>query len=299
MNHATRGVGRLRPLLRRYRREEGGGFRLKDYDPGDLATRLGHTDAEQLLADGVARLSELQTRLYAQHQWSLLLILQGMDSAGKDSTIKHVMSGVNPQGVQVTSFKTPGPDELAHDFLWRVHRAVPTRGHIGIFNRSHYEEVLICRVHPELLKPEGLPDEVMRHKFWRHRLEDIAAFERYLTHQGVVVVKVFLHISKDEQKRRFLSRLETPRKHWKFSAHDLTERDYWDAYQDAYERAIAATATPYAPWYIVPADHKPLAHVIVVEALIRALERLELHIPELPAEERKLLAAARHKLESE
>jgi len=299
MSQASNGASWARSLLRRYRIEDGTGFRLKDHDPTHLLERMGHADADQILADGVARLAELQTSLYAQNQWSLLLILQGMDSAGKDSTIKHVMSGVNPQGVHVTSFKQPGPDELAHDFLWRVHRAVPARGQIGIFNRSHYEEVLICRVHPEVLKHQGLPDEVTRHKFWRHRLEDIAAFERYLAHQGVIILKVFLNLSKEEQKRRFLSRLDTPRKHWKFSAHDLAERDYWDDYQNVYERAIAATAAPHAPWYVVPADHKPLAHVIVIEALIRALERLDLHIPELPPEEKQLLAKARHELENE
>ncbi len=287
-------------LLEKYRVTDGAGFKLKHYDPADQGGEaLSRADAEPLLADGVARLSALQTRLYAQDRWALLVTLQAMDAAGKDGTIKHVMTGVNPQGVVVTPFKQPGPEALEHDFLWRVHQAVPPRGRIGIFNRSHYEEVLVCRVHPELLDKQGLPDAVRGKKFWKHRLEDIAAFETYLARQGVAQVKFFLHLSKDEQKKRFLARIDTPDKNWKFSTADLKERSFWDAYQGSYEAAIAATAAKEAPWYVVPADHKWFAHLIVVEAMVAALEALDLEAPTMQEAERDALAQAREKLETE
>jgi len=235
-------------LLQRYRVADGGQFRLKDHDPADTGgLELDSDAARDLLVRDVARLADLQAKLYAQNSWSLLCVFQAMDAAGKDGTIKHVMSGVNPQGVQVSAFKAPGPEELAHDFLWRVVRELPERGRIGVFNRSHYEEVLVVRVHPELLQRQRLPDAVPGKHFWRDRLTDIAAFERYLARQGTVVQKFFLHVSKDEQRRRLLARLDEPDKNWKFSADDLKERARWDDYMDAYQRAIAATATPHAP----------------------------------------------------
>ncbi len=282
-------------LLKRCRVVDGDGFRLRDHDP---ASHHGLTReaAEAMLADGIARLASLQRRLYADGRHALLVVLQAMDAAGKDGTIAHVMTGVNPQGVQVTSFKAPAPSELAHDFLWRVHAAAPRRGMIGLFNRSHYEEVLVCRVHPEMLAAQSLPGPPDA-AFWRHRLADIAQFEAYLGRQGTTIVKIFLHLSKAEQRRRFLARLDTPDKTWKFSAADLRERERWDDYQDAYETAIAATASKHAPWYVVPADHKWYAHWVVVEALIHALERLELTMPTLSEEEATRLAEAREALE--
>ncbi len=283
--------------LKPYRITDGAGFRLRNHDPAD---RRGVDAAagEALLASGIERLAALQSKLFVEGRHALLVVLQAMDAAGKDGTIKHVMTGVNPQGVQVTAFKSPGPDSLAHDFLWRVHAAAPRRGMIGIFNRSHYEEVLICRVHPEMLEAQHLPDGSGSAAFWRQRLGDIANFEAYLGRQGTTIVKVFLHLSNAEQRRRFLARLETPKKLWKFSAADLRERERWDDYQDAYEAAIAATASKQAPWYVVPADHKWYAHLVVVEALIHALERLDMRVPELSAEETSRLADARKILES-
>ena len=289
-----------RKLLDRYRVTDGAKFRLEDHDPADRGGGLvDHDDVPKLLADGVARLSELQTRLYAAEAWSMLVVLQAMDAAGKDGTIKHVMTGVNPQGVVVTAFKQPGPEDLAHGFLWRVHPHAPAAGRIAIFNRSHYEDVLVTRVHPELLGHLHLPQAMRGKKFWRHRLEDIAAFEEYLVHQGTVVLKVFLHVSREEQKRRFLSRIDTPHKNWKFSAADIRERDFWDDYQTAYEQAIAATATEHAPWYVVPADDKPFAHLVVAEAMIDALRAMELKEPSPPKAECTLLAEARARLEAE
>jgi PPK2 family polyphosphate:nucleotide phosphotransferase len=287
-------------LLDRYRVTDGSDFRLDAYDPGDSGGGIVKTsDAEKLLADGVARLAELQQRLYADQGWSMLLVLQAMDAAGKDGTIRHVMTGVNPQGVAVTSFKQPGPEDISHGFLWRIHAHAPARGKIAIFNRSHYEDVLICRVHPEMVDRLNLPNAVRGRKFWKHRLEDIAAFERYLVHQGTVVIKIFLHLSKAEQKRRFLSRLDEPHKNWKFSAADLHERAHWDAYQDAYEAAIAATAAPHAPWFVVPADNKDFAHLVVAAAMIEALEGMELKEPTVSDAERDMLGKARAELEAE
>jgi PPK2 family polyphosphate:nucleotide phosphotransferase len=290
----------LEKLVHRFRVTDGDKFKLKDYPPNDLA---GHNvdkqEADKLLADGVARLSELQERLAAQSEWAMLASFQGMDAAGKDGTIRHVMTGVNPQGVEVTSFKQPSTEELSHDFLWRTHRATPSRGRIGIHNRSHYEEVLVCRVHPELLDKQRLAPALRGGKFWKHRLEDIANWERYMARQGTVLVKFFLNLSKDEQKRRFLSRIDTPDKNWKFSSADLSERPYWDAYHEAFEAAIGATAAPHAPWIVVPADTKWFAHLVVVEAMVHALSQLDLKQPKPSPEEVGRLQAAREKLEAE
>jgi PPK2 family polyphosphate:nucleotide phosphotransferase len=287
-------------LLHRYRVTDGRKFRLADHDPADTAANLvDAADAERLLAADVARLSDLQELLYAQRSWALLAVFQAMDAAGKDGTIKHVMSGVNPQGVQVTSFKAPGAEELDHDFLWRVGRALPERGRIGIFNRSHYEEVLVVRVHPELLEHQRLPPALNGRKIWQRRLEDIAAWERYLAGQGIVLLKFFLHVSKQEQKRRFLARLDHPTKNWKFSAGDVAERRHWDEYMAAYEEAIAATAAAHAPWFVVPADHKWFARLVVVAAMIEALAGIDLHPPALPADAQAALAAARAELMKE
>jgi len=286
--------------LRVCRIETGKGFLLTDHAPDALAGGgLSHDEAVAQLAAGVASLAAQQQLLAAQADYALLAIFQGIDAAGKDSTIRHVMSGVNPQGVSVTSFKQPGPEALAHDFLWRVHQAVPERGRIGIFNRSHYEEALSCRMHPELLKAQHLPQTAQGKHFWRDRLADIAAFEAYLARQGIVVLKFFLHLSKEEQKRRLLARIDAPAKNWKFSAADLRDRQYWDDYQQAAQAAIAATASPQAPWFIVPADDKPMAQLIVVDAMVAALEALKLHAPGLPPEEQAKLAQARAALLSE
>ena len=293
-------AGHAAALLERYRVVDGRRFKLKECDPADRGgSHVDHDKMGELLADSVARLSDLQEKLYADDRWSMLVALQAMDAAGKDGTIKHVMTGVNPQGVQVTAFKQPGPDELAHGFLWRVQPHVPARGRIAIFNRSHYEDVLVCRVHPELLDHQRLPDAVRGKKFWRHRLEDIAAFETYLARQGTLVLKFFLHVSKAEQRRRFLARIDHPDKNWKFSAGDLTERARWDDYQDAYQAAIEATASPHAPWYVVPADDKPFAHLLVAEALIEALQGCDLRMPTLSPEEAARLAQAAEALRGE
>ncbi len=287
-------------MLERYRVADGKGFRLKDHDPDDIAEGLvARNEAESLLADGVARQSALQELLYPHGSWALLCIFQAMDAAGKDGTIKHVMSGVNPQGVQVTSFKAPGPEELAHDFMWRIWRNLPERGNIGIFNRSHYEEVLVVRVHKELLRGQRLPAELDGKRIWDHRLADIAAFERYLTRQGTLVLKFFLNISIEQQKRRFMERLNDPIKNWKFSASDIAERAHWDAYMEAYEAAITATAAPHAPWYVVPANNKWFARLVVVEAMIDALEGLDLKPMEMPAPDRIRLDEARRRLMEE
>jgi PPK2 family polyphosphate:nucleotide phosphotransferase len=290
----------MRNLLDRYRVTSGKGFRLADFDPADTAGHLlTKPQAELILAQDVHRLAALQEKLYAQDEWAVLCVLQAMDAAGKDSTIKHVMTGVNPQGVQVTSFKAPGPEELAHGFLWRANRALPPRGHIGIFNRSHYEEVLVVRVHRDLLERQNLPRELVDKRLWDQRLEAIANFERYLTRQGTVVLKFFLNVSRQEQKRRFLERLEEKDKHWKFSASDLAERAFWDDYQRVYQEAIAATAAPHAPWFVVPADNKWFTRLIVVAAMIEALEALDLNLPAPTPEQEAALATARQKVESE
>ncbi len=294
MDHARR-----KALLKRYRVTAGKHLRLARYDPADApadgdGAPLGEEQGCALLRDGVERLAALQSALYADGRWAVLAVLQGMDTGGKDGTIRHVMSGVNPQGVKVVSFKQPGPVELAQGFLWRVSAALPPRGHLGVFNRSHYEEVLVTHVHPDLLDRQHLPEELRGQRFWKHRYRDIRNFEAYLGRQGTVVIKFFLHVSQEEQRRRLLARLDDPGKNWKFSAADLAERKHWDAYQDAYEAAIAATATPDAPWFIVPADRKWYAHLVVAEALIHTLERLPLSPPPPEAD----LEDARRQLEA-
>src|SRR5438270_3652720 len=245
-------------------------FRLKDHDPADRNDIKDKHAAQDLLEDGIACLSHFQEMLYAQDRWALLLIFQGMDAAGKDGAIKHVMSGVNPQGCDVYSFKSPSNEELDHDFLWREHKVIPQRGKIGIFNRSYYEEVLVVRVHPQILKGEKLPDELITKHIWEERYEDINCFEKFLTRNGVVIRKFFLHISKEEQKKRFLARLEDSKKNWKFAMDDIKERKYWDDYQEAYEEIIQNTATKYAPWFIITAYNKWYARLVVASAIIEA-----------------------------
>lgn len=292
--------GRLDRLLARYRVTKGKGFRLKDIDPADTAgLDFTKEEAKELLARGTALLAEEQAKLYAQDRWSVLMILQAMDAAGKDGTIKHVMSGVNPQGCDVFSFKAPDVEELDHDFLWRHVRRLPARGHIGIHNRSWYEEVLVVRVHRDILARQKLPDAVRGKRIFERRLDDIAAFERYLANQGIAILKVFLHVSREEQRRRFLERIDEPEKNWKFSARDVAERAHWDDYMAAYEDAIRATAAPHAPWYVVPADNKWFTRLVVAAALIATLDGLDLAFPTLPAEERAKLAEARAALLAE
>lgn len=276
-------------------------FILKDHDPGDMhhLNSEDKPEAKKLVEESVRMLAELQEVLYAQSSWGLLLIFQAMDAAGKDSTIRHVMSGVNPQGVDVFSFKSPSSEEMSHDFLWRTNRCLPPRGKIGIFNRSYYEEVLVVRVQPELLEKQRIPDKLRGEHFWRHRFEDIQAFEHYLTRNGIAILKFFLNVSKKEQKRRFLERLEDPRKHWKFSAADIRERKRWDDYQDAYEKMIRNTASEYAPWVVVPADNKWFTRLVVVATIVDVLTSLDLEYPKLNDTELKELAAARKQLEKE
>jgi len=280
-------------LIERYRVADDKEFRLADVDPADTWKIKSKEHAQKFLEEGIERLRELQDKLYAQNQWAILLIFQAMDAAGKDSTIKHVMSGVNPQGCQVYSFKAPSAEELAHDFLWRTNRRLPERGHIGIFNRSYYEETLVVRVHPELLARENLPRPLADKHIWRRRYEDINALERYLAHDGIVVRKFFLHVSKEEQRRRFLCRLEEPEKHWKFSEADLAERRRWGAYCRAYQETIRHTATDHSPWYVVPADHKWFTRIVVAEIIVDTLESLNLQYPRVDAARRKELEIAR------
>src|SRR5215467_2943714 len=273
-------------------------FRLKDIDPGDTLdfTSEDKPRAKEALAMGVSLLAEFQDMLYAQDRWAVLLIFQAMDAAGKDSAVKHVMSGVNPQGCQVFSFKAPSEEDLDHDFMWRCVRRLPERGRIGIFNRSYYEETLIVRVHREFLERQRLPPELVTKDIWQERFQDIRYFERYLTRNGVVIRKFFLHVSKKEQKKRFLERIEEPEKHWKFSASDIEERQYWDDYMGAYEDTIRNTATKHAPWYVVPADNKWFTRVVVAAAVIEALSSLNLHYPEVSKEKLKQLSAAKKAL---
>jgi PPK2 family polyphosphate:nucleotide phosphotransferase len=287
-------VSSVRRFVAPYRVVRGKGFRLKDFDAADTGG-LGSEQkpqAKELLAQGVKWLAEEQDKLYAQSRCSLLLIFQAMDAAGKDSTIKHVMSGVNPQGCQVFSFKQPSPEELDHDFLWRTTRCLPERGRIGIFNRSYYEEVLVVRVHPELLERQQLPAELVTKHIWDERLADIAAFEHYLARNGVGILKFFLNVSRREQKRRFLERLNVPEKNWKFSAADVKERSHWNDYMKAYEAAIRATATKHAPWFVVPADNKWYTRLVVAAAIVDALERQGLAYPQIDAAKRRELSAA-------
>ena len=256
-------------------------------------------EAEAQLAESTATMRQLQERLYAQDRWSLLIVLQAMDAAGKDSTIKHVMSGLNPQGCEVHSFKAPSEEELDHDFLWRTSVRLPRRGHIGLFNRSYYEEVLVVRVHPEILARQKLPSGLVTRRVWDDRFEDINHYERYLARNGTVIRKIFLHVSKEEQRRRFLARLEEPEKQWKFSMHDVAERKLWNKYMRAYEEAIRATSTKHAPWFVVPADHKWFSRLVVSRIIIEALESLGLEFPTLDAAQLRELARVRGALERE
>lgn len=300
MKHKTM-LKKAKAISNPFKVTKGKGFRLRDYDPeGTLGLKHADKDwAKEMLAEGVKAMAELQEIMYAHDRWSLLLIFQAMDAAGKDSAIKHVMSGVNPQGCQVYSFKAPSEEELDHNFLWRCSRRLPRRGNIGIFNRSYYEEVLVVRVHPEILDKQKLPCERVTRRIWQERYEDIASFERHLGRNGVIVRKFFLNVSPGEQKKRFLERLTRPEKHWKFSAADLAERALWDKYMEAYEEAIRHTATEEAPWYVVPADHKWFTRIVVASAIIETLAELKLAYPEVDQARLQALAAAEKKLRRE
>ena len=283
-----------------FRVTKGKDFRLKDFDPGDtLGLKMDKEEAAQLLQRGSEWLALEQDILYAQDSWSMLLVFQAMDAAGKDGTIKHVMSRVNPQGCEVHSFKQPSNEELSHDFLWRYALRVPQRGRIGIFNRSYYEEVLVVRVHQEFLTAQKTPPKLVDKGIWDERLTDIARFENYLTRQGVVILKFYLNLSRKEQKKRFMERLDKPDKNWKFSASDVRERRYWDDYMHAYEEAIQTTASKDAPWFVVPADNKWFTRLVVAAAIVEAVEELDLKYPKVTAEQKKDLAAARAELEAE
>jgi PPK2 family polyphosphate:nucleotide phosphotransferase len=279
-----------------YRVTTGKGFKLSKFDPRETRWVKNKERASELLKRGITVLSEMQEKLYAQDRWALLLIFQAMDAAGKDSTIEHVMSGVNPQGVQVYSFKSPSSEELDHDFLWRTNRSLPERGRIGIFNRSYYEETLVVRVHERLLGSQRMPPELVTKRIWEERFEDINASERYLTRQGIAIRKFFLYVSKEEQRRRFLKRLDEPAKNWKFSLADAKEREYWDSYMEAYEDTIRHTATRHAPWYVVPADHKWFTRLVVAAAVIDALDGMNLAYPKVDESKRHELDAVRHAL---
>jgi PPK2 family polyphosphate:nucleotide phosphotransferase len=301
MNNKKQILNVMSRLSDPFRVRNGKKFNLKTVDPGDtLWLKSGDTEkAKEGLRVGVEALAGLQDRLYAQDQWSVLLIFQAMDAAGKDGAIKHVMSGVNPQGCQVFSFKAPTSEELDHDYLWRCLKNMPERGRIGIFNRSYYEETLVVRVHPEYLTKQKLPEKLMTQRIWQERFEDIRNVERYLTRNGVLILKFFLHVSKQEQKKRFMERIVNPEKNWKFSAADAAEREHWDAYMAAYEDMIRHTATPEAPWYVVPADNKWFTRIVVAAAVVKALEDLDLRYPVVDETRQKELAAARRRLEKQ
>jgi PPK2 family polyphosphate:nucleotide phosphotransferase len=287
-----------REIAKQFRVTKGRNFRLKDVDPNDTLeyTKEDKPRSKEALASGVMALAELQDKLYAQDKWAVLLIFQAMDAAGKDGAIKHVMSGINPQGCQVFSFKSPSAEDLDHDYLWRCMKSLPNRGHIGIFNRSYYEEVLVVRVHPEFLQKQKLPPQLVSKDIWDERFEDIRNFEQYLARNGVVVRKFFLHVSKKEQQRRFLERIDDPLKNWKFSSNDANERDFWNDYMDGYEAMIQGTATKYAPWYVVPADNKWFTRVVVAAAVIETLADLDLEYPKVGDDKLKELATAKKKL---
>lgn len=290
----------VKALIKPYRVKDSKGFRLKDTDPADTGEFKSEQKKEsrEWLQHSVERLSQLQEKLYAQDHWSLLLIIQAMDTAGKDGTIKHVMSGVNPQGCEVHSFKAPSSEELNHDYLWRTTKALPERGRIGIFNRSYYEEVLAVRVHSELLAKERIPASLLSKEIWKERYKDINAFERYLTRNGVAIRKFFLHISPEEQRTRLLQRLEDPDKNWKFSLADVHERRYWDNYMEAYEEMIRHTGNKHAPWFVVPADNKWFTRMVVAAAVIDALEDMDLAFPKVDALKRKELQEVRKAFEA-
>ena len=293
-------MSKIAKFVRPYRITNGKRFRLKDHDPRDTGDlEEDKKRIKEFLAQGVERLAELQNKLYAQDRWSVLLIFQAMDAAGKDGTIKHVMSGVNPQGCQVFSFKSPSPEELDHDFLWRTNKSLPERGRIGIFNRSYYEETLVVRVHPEILDRQRLPPRLVTKKIWKERFESIADMEKHLARSGILVLKFFLNVSKKEQKRRFLERLDMPDKNWKFSEADAKERQLWKQYMACYEDAIRHTAAPWAPWIVVPGDNKWFTHLVVAGAIIDAMERLDLSYPVVDDAKKKELAAARKILNAE
>jgi PPK2 family polyphosphate:nucleotide phosphotransferase len=279
-------------LAKTYRVDGGKQFRLKDFDPADTGG-WRQERAQEELQKGILRTAELQDKLYAQGSWAVLLVFQAMDAAGKDGIVKHVMTGINPQGCQVYSFKAPSPEELQHDFLWRCGRVMPERGHIGIFNRSYYEEVLVVRVHPEILKSQKTPDSLVGKHIWEERFEDIRGFERHMARNGTVIRKFFLNVSKKEQKKRFLARLDEPEKNWKFSAADIRERACWDDYHKAYEDMIANTATEHAPWYVVPADNKWFTRLVVSAVLVETLGSLDLAYPKVDDAKRKELEAAK------
>jgi PPK2 family polyphosphate:nucleotide phosphotransferase len=288
-------VENARKLAKRYRISDDSKFRLRDFDPGDTAN-LDADDKEKardVLAQGVQAMSVLQDKLYAQNQWAVLLVFQAMDAAGKDGVIRHVMSGLNPQGCQVYSFKSPSPEELDHDYLWRCTTRVPERGRIGIFNRSYYEETLVVRVHPEFLARQQIPSELITKDLWKQRFEDISNYEQYLSRNGIVVRKFYLNVSRKEQKKRFLERLDQPEKNWKFSASDVAERGHWDKYRDAYEDVIRHTATEDSPWFVVPADNKWFTRLVVASVVIDTLASLDLHYPKLEKTELKRLDDAR------
>jgi PPK2 family polyphosphate:nucleotide phosphotransferase len=286
-------------LAKKFRINDGSKFRLKDYRTDDTSGIASKKHGERLLEESSECASEMQEKLYAQDRWALLLIFQGMDSAGKDGSVKHVMSGVNPQGCDVHSFKTPTSDELEHDYLWRAQKVLPERGKIGIFNRSYYEEVLVVRVHPKLLASERLPERRVSKQIWSERYEDINAFERYLTRNGTVIRKFFLHISKEEQKKRFLDRLDDPKKNWKFSLSDIQERGFWKDYKKAYEEMVQNTATKQAPWYVVPADNKWFMRLVVASAIVEALADLKLSFPDADKAKKKELDQIRKSLLTE
>jgi PPK2 family polyphosphate:nucleotide phosphotransferase len=287
-------------LVKRFRIDRPGKFRLADFDPADCAgLDIEKDEAKAMLAEGTKRLGALQERLYAQDRWAVLAIFQAMDAAGKDGAIKHVMSGINPQGVQVFSFKAPSSQELDHDFMWRHAICLPERGRIGIFNRSYYEEVLVVRVHPELLDREKLPPALVTKHIWKERFADIRAFERYFARNGTLILKFFLHVSKEEQRKQFLERLDDPAKRWKFSMGDVAERKLWDRYMDAYQDMIRHTSAAAAPWYVIPADNKWFARLLVAAALVEAMERLDLDFPKVEGAALRELMKARKALLAE
>ena len=291
---------KLAKIIKRCRIDKPEKFKLSNFDPAEcfgLSTDIEEVRA--ILAEGVARLEDMQERLYAHARWSVLIVLQGMDAAGKDGVIKHVMAGINPQGCAVHAFKVPSTEELAHNFLWRIDKYLPERGRIGIFNRSHYEEVLAVRVHPDLLERQKLPPTVTKKNIWKHRFQDIRAFERHLTRNGTLVLKFHLRISKKEQRKRFLARLNEPEKRWKFSASDINERAYWDDYMSAYEEIIRETSTEFAPWYVIPANHKHIAWVIASAAIVEAIEALKPNFPKIRGEALKDLKKAERALRAE
>jgi PPK2 family polyphosphate:nucleotide phosphotransferase len=293
-------IDAMRKYVDPFRVTKGKDFRLKDFDPGDtLGLKMDKREAAELLKRGSDWLAMEQDILYAQDSWAVLLVFQAMDAAGKDGTIKHVMSPINPQGCDVFSFKQPSDEELSHDFLWRYAVKVPQRGRIGIFNRSYYEEVLVVRVHQELLKAQKIPPKRLGKGIWDERLAEIARFEEYLTRQGVVILKFYLNLSRKEQKKRFMERLDKPDKNWKFSASDVRERRYWDDYMRAYNEAIRATASKDAPWFVVPADNKWFTRLIVAAAIVEAVEKLDLEYPKVTPDQKKDLAAARAELQAE